>query len=144
MAATKVKPTNGSETTTEATPEKKKRVQKPRPTRVAYPGLKDADGKAVKLSEVPADYDRKIHKDLKRGQFTDDAQFFGFMASRAQAKVDFFLRKAEEAKRVGNTADRARAKKLLKMREQMAALRKQLEEQNVDVDALLASATVTE
>jgi len=145
MSATKVNPTAAKPEKAPKAPkaEKPPKAPKEKIVRVEYPGLTDADGKPVKFqtAEIPADYSRKIHTDLKRKHFASEDLYYTMMANRAKAHMESFLLKAEDAKKVGNVADKKRAKKLLKMREQMAELRKQLEEQNIDVDALFAAAS---
>jgi hypothetical protein len=122
-------------------PGTKEKVPKPEKVkRIAYPGLKGADGKATKLqtAEIPTDFDSKKHLPLSRKDFAEEHLYFTLRAAQYMKQVKFFEAKAEDAKKTGNVADKARARRLLKMQEKMAELRAQLEGQGVDVDTLLS------
>ena len=124
-----------------AKPGKKEKVEKAaKAPRVPYPGLKDEAGNDVKLAsaDIPADFNPRQHLPLQRKHFASEDLYFTVRANHARKQAAFFDAKAEEAKKVGNVADKARARRLIKMQEKMAELRKQLEAQNIDVDELLA------
>lgn len=119
-----------------------------------YPGLLavDESGNAVmiddgaggqvqqrnKLTAVPTDYDAKKYAKLKSSDFADEAVYMDFRAAEAQRLVTLFSNRARKLRTLGSVADRARANKLIKMRENMAKLAAQLKAEGVDVDALTA------
>lgn len=126
--------TNGSKG--DPTPKPKRQ----RPVRITHPALKpDADGKAtVKLDEYPADWDAKVHKPLRRKDFTGDHVFLERRATELEAKAKQLRIEAEEARKLGNSADRAKAKKLRSMLDKVADLKKELEAQGIDVTSLVS------
>lgn len=107
--------------------------------KVLHPALEPNDeGKPTKkLTEVPSDFDPKLHKPLKKGDFENEAVFMRMKADELEAKAKKLREDAEVVEKLGNKADRAKAKKLRAMQEKMTDLRKQLEEQGIDVDELL-------
>lgn len=117
---------------TEKPPKEKK-------TRVEHPAVA-ALGKDQLLEAIPEDFDSSKHAPIKRSQFKEDHLFFSYRAQLARAAAARFDKLAEQAKQVGNRADRAKANKLVKMQAKFAELRKTLEASGIDVDALLATA----
>lgn len=110
----------------------------------------DANGKAVpgraegKLQAVPANWKPKEHKPLKRSDFADEATFIEFRAILAEQKAERMAtaarklrQQAERIRQFGDEGTRKKANKLLKAREQMAALEKELAEAGIDVSALV-------
>ena len=106
--------------------------------RPVHPHVGNEDQEVYPFSTLPGDFDFGKHKALKKKDFIADHQFFSYRADELRHKADEMTAKAEEAKVLGSTKDRAKAKRLRKMQEKMAELRKSLEEDGVDVDALLA------
>lgn len=117
--------------------EKAKKEKKP--GRVAYPGLKAADGTDVKLKAIPTDWDRKAHKGFSRKNFEDDALYLEWRAQQFDHAAAALRKQAEESKKLGNVKDRAKAKRLLQLQKRLGELQKQLADQGINVEALLAS-----
>lgn len=86
---------------------------------------------------LPEGFDFNEHKLLRRKNFTRDDLYFEHRALHLDHKAGKFRGMAAEAKALGSREDRARAKKLQRMNDQMAELREQLEKSGVDVGALL-------
>ena len=112
--------------------ETKERKKYVRPERKQYPIPKD------KLKEVPANYDPKVHAPLKRGDFENEALFFDMKADEYDRKATRCRVEAGTYRKLGSKEDRAKAKRLLKMRERYSELEAQLRGQGVDVDAILS------
>lgn len=92
---------------------------------------------------LPDGFDFNEHKLLRRKNFVNDALYFEHRALHLEHRAAAFRGMAAEAKAFGSREDRARAKKLQRMNDQMAELRKQLESSGVDVSALLAAKAET-
>lgn len=121
---------------------KDEKAKKEKIKRVAYPlpaDPKSEDGGTLKLTEIPADWDPKLHKPLTKKDFAEDHLFFELKARQAEAAAAKFRKMGEDSKKVGNVADRAKAKKLQSMQKRMEELKAQLTAQGIDVNALLAS-----
>jgi len=125
--------------TEEATPEqtKKERATKPE---FGLVGSDDLEVYPFKV-EIPEGYEFGKFASLKKRDFTEDYLFMLHRAAEYELKVVDLRAKAEEYKKLGNAKDRAKAKKLLKLREQFASLKETLAGQGIDVDSLLASAS---
>lgn len=106
--------------------------------RVVHPSVVAKDH--AKLTEVPKDFDFSKNRPLRRKDFADDGKFFLYKAAECDAKAADFRKKAEEAGKLGAGKEKGKAKRLLKMQEKMAELKKQLSEQGIDVEALLKDA----
>lgn len=119
--APKTAPTQSTKPGTPAPTAKEKR-----PERVDFPGLKGADGKAVKLTEWPKDFDGKVHKPLHRGDFQDEAVYLDHKAAELEDRAKRMRQEAADARLMGNAADRQKAKKLRAMQERMKALETEL------------------
>lgn len=106
--------------------------------------LKDgAEGKPLvnedgKYLAVPADYNPKIHKPLKRGDFQDETLWFELTADALEKKAKRLRAKAEELKKFGGK-DRVKAKKLLAMQKRFLEFKKSLASSGLNVDEILAS-----
>lgn len=114
-------------------------------TKVKHPSLvgpNDEEGKPteLKIKEVPADFDPKVHMHLKKTDFESDGAFLRFRAAQLRAQAAKFETEAELADKLGSRADRQKAKKLIAMQSKMEELRKQLADAGVDIDALTADA----
>lgn len=107
--------------------------------RVPHPALKaDEKGKAtVQLDDFPADFDPKVHKPLRRGDFKNEAPFLERKATELEARARELRREADEARKLGSQADRAKAKKLRAMMDKMEEIKAQLKAQGIDVDAVV-------
>ena len=112
--------------------------------KVVYPGLIGKDPKddsktiKIRLDAYPDDFDPKVHKSLKRNDFTNEAIWYENEAAKFDKKAADMREKAEQARKLGNVKDRATAKKLMAIQKKAAELRESLAEQGVDVDALMA------
>lgn len=95
--------------------------------------------KRRKLDTVPSDYDSEKHERLTPRDFVDESVYLDFQIQLQEAKLAGLRQRAEIVKAAGTGETRARANKLLKMRQQMAALTKQLEAEGVNVDLVLGN-----
>lgn len=107
--------------------------------KVPHPALLDADGAPVKLTEIPADHDPKIHLPLKKSNFENEWTYLEMKAVAHEESAAKLRKEAETIKSLGSSADRARAKKLLAMQERMSELMESLRSQGLDPDAILAA-----
>lgn len=126
---------------TPATIEETKKEKVVRTKRTIHPLVGNADVKVYPFKATPPDYNFTSHKPLKKKDFASDEFFFNYKAEELIAKADLWKAKAEEARKLGSTKDRAKAKRLIKMQETMAQLRKQLEAQGINVDELMGTKT---
>lgn len=111
--------------------------------KVSYPGLlgpNDTEGKptSLLLKEWPADHNPKLHKPLVRKNFENEVPWLINRAEHCESQAATFRKEAEMVGKLGSKSDRQKAKKLIAMRDRMAELRKQLEAEGIDVDALTA------
>jgi hypothetical protein len=97
------------------------------------------DGETV----VYSGYDVRKHKPLKKTDFASSANFLQFQAHSIRLKAERMLAvakdketKAERLLKFGDEQTRKKAAKVAKMREQLAALEKQLSEEGIDVQEL--------
>ena len=91
------------------------------------------------LTETPGDFDFEIQARLVRKDFKEEHQFLTYRATDAQFRATAYQKQAAESKALGSSADRKKAKKLVKMRDSMQELMDGLRKQGVDVDKILAS-----
>lgn len=122
-----------------AVPEKPAKPE--RKGRPAHPLVGNADTNVYPFKELPADFDFKTMRGLSKKDFATDAAFFEYKAKGLEAQAANFRVLAENARKLGSSAERNKAKKLVKLQEQMAELSKQLAAQGIDVNALLAAKT---
>lgn len=139
----KVRPNVASKKKTESqsvAPPEAPPAEKKEPKRIAHPDLlTDDEGQpTAKIKEIPKDYDRTKHLPLRRRDFEDEAKWFDMRANEFDVKAFAHRKMAEEFRTLGSAKDRAKARRLVSMQKQMADLRKTLEDEGVDVDALLA------
>jgi len=88
-------------------------------------------------SPIPEGYEFGKTQGLKKRDFAEEYIYLEHRALEAEAKAVALRAKAEESKKLGSSKQRGKAKRLLKLQEQFAALRESLEGQGIDVDALL-------
>lgn len=117
----------------------------------AKPGTTDDAAKKVKknraqypipeggLEGVPADFDRKKFKPLKKKDFKNEADFLELRATNLEEAAKR-LRDEAKAVRAGGGKDKGKAKRLVAMTKKMADLKASLEAEGIDVAALLAAA----
>lgn len=91
---------------------------------------------------VPEAFSFKDHKPLRKKNFENEALFYEHKAAEMDYKRGDFLGKAEEARKLGSPKERAKKRQIIKLQEKMSELRKQLEGQGIDVDALLQGTVV--
>jgi len=102
---------------------------------------------AFKISEepyevmIPDGFDFKVHKVLKKKNFKDDAMYYDHVAAGLDWKAKLFRSKAEECRKLGSPAERAKKRQMIRLNEKMEELKAQLTEQGIDVKALLEAAT---
>lgn len=117
-----------------ASNEPAKRVDRKKPKHPALEGGK-------KIKAVPPDWSTRDYADLKASDFEDSAQHV-FMRHRAayyRRRAEALEKQAKMVEEFGTSADLKKAQRFLKMQEQFAALKKQLEDAGLDVDALVAA-----
>ena len=88
-------------------------------------------------------WNHRKHNPLKKGDFTDEAEFVNYQAFTFRIKAAIFMEKAKVAekragrlKKFGNQQQRKTISKILKMQEQLALLTKQAEAENIDISSL--------
>ncbi len=86
---------------------------------------------------VPEGFVFGKHKTLKKNAFQADHLYFAHRAADLAFRSEQFTAKAEEAKKIGSGKERNKAKRLQKMQAKMSELRKELEDQGIDVNELL-------
>jgi len=126
-----------------------------RPAKSAKPGTEDGAAQKEKveridyvvpeggLTEVPADFDPKKHKPLKRKDFKDESVFLLSRAAELEKKAAWYRTEAENVKKLGSVKDRVKAKRLLAMQKRMQELQASLAAEGVDVAALLGTLEAT-
>ena len=94
------------------------------------------DSKVYPFAETkPEGFDFKVHKSLKKKDFTADHLFYLFRAVEMDNKAAVFRKQAEEAEKLGSSKDRGKLKRLVKLQDKIAELKQQLEAQ-LGVDAV--------
>lgn len=106
-------------------------------------GNKDAELYPFKVA-MPENFDFKIHKSLKKRDFTADHLFYEYRALEMEFKAKSFRAQAEEAKKLGSAKDRSSAKRLVRLADKMTELKTQLSKQGINVEELLAAAAKEE
>ncbi len=88
-------------------------------------------------------WNHRKHNPLKRGDFTDEAEYVNYTAFTFRIKAAIFMEKAKVAelrakrlKKFGNQQQRKTISRILKMQEQLALLTKQAEAENIDISSL--------
>ncbi len=106
----------------------------------------DEDGEVDAAGKKPVLYggwNHRKHNPLKKGNFTDEAEYVNYTAFTFRIKAAVFMEKAKVAelrakrlKKFGNQQQRKTISKILKMQEQLALLTKQAEAENIDISSL--------
>ena len=105
---------------------------------------------AFKISATPYDvalpegFDFKVHKILKKKNFTTEALYYEHRVLEMEFKAEKFAALAEECRTMGSAADRRKKKQIVKLNSKMNELKAQLIAQGIDVEALIAAAAVTD
>jgi len=89
-------------------------------------------------NEVPEGFVFGKFAGLKKVDFAQEWFYLEHKAAECDAKAAALRTKAEESKKLGNSAQRGKTKRLMKLKEQLAVLTEQLSGQGIDVEALLA------
>lgn len=104
----------------------------------SFTGKKDANGK---LMEIPSTWNPKEFKPLSRKEFASDDVFLDFRAQDLELKIERVVKlakdlrvRASNLRKFGDEKTRKKAAKLQRMREQMAALEKELESEGVTAE----------
>jgi len=85
---------------------------------------------------VPEGFDFTKYKMLKRGVFKTEALFFEHRAAECEFRAEHWRSRATESSAMGDKAQRAKAKRLIRLQAKYDELREQLVEQGVDVEAI--------
>lgn len=96
--------------------------------KVDYPGLNvDAEGKVTtRLKDYPADHDPRVHKQLKRHHFENEAPLLERRADELQKRVDALREEAKTARLGGSSSSRGKLKKLKGMMSKFAEMKAEL------------------
>lgn len=122
----------------EAGPAQGKKEPKPKIVKVPY-GKRDAEGDLLqKLSERPADFDRKKHEPLRRKDFDTFANYLDFRAAGMEDAAKQMRQMAADEREGKGKSTKAKQKRLLNLKDKFEQLRKELEAAGVNVDAALA------
>lgn len=122
-------------------PEPRKKRGRPASTKVVYPGLftTGEDGvEDVKLTEIPNDWDAKLHQNFKGSDFIDETVFLEWKAQQYDVKAVDLRKQIDAIRSLGSVADRKNARRLMALTSRIAELQSQLEANGTDVGALLA------
>lgn len=97
------------------------------------------DAPRLEQPTLPEGYDHKIHKGLGRLDFVNDLVYAEYRALKYEGVAKRIRNEIEQMKKLGSSADQAKAKKLMSMQLRMAALAKELAagDSPVDLSALL-------
>ena len=118
-----------------AKPKKEKKVKTKKPVF----GLVDSTDEAVYpfSVEVPEGYEFGKFAALKKRDFKEEYIYTLHRAADYENRAVKMREEAEKIKSLGGSKARSKAKRLIKLREQFAALSEQLKASGIDVDALL-------
>jgi len=112
-------------------------AKKTKPERIYHPLLEAKPGEdgnlkpTVKLKDWPADYDPKIHKQLKRGHFENEAPLLRKRAEEYREKAAKLDIEASDCEKNGGKA-KGKVKTLRKMMDRFAEIRGELEAAGTD------------
>lgn len=101
--------------------------------------VNDPNDKVYPFKEAtPEGYEFGKFKPLKKRDFVEDWLYYEHRAQEMEAKAKAFHEQADESKKLGSGKQRAKAKRLVKLRTQIAELTQALKDQGIDVEQLLA------
>lgn len=89
---------------------------------------------------VPEGFDFGAYKPLKKKNFKQEYLWYLHKAAEMEFKATKYKTEAEEIKKLGSPAERMKKKQIIRLQSKMDELKKQLTEQGIDVEALLAEA----
>lgn len=120
----------------ETKPEKKEKVPRV-PFMNTDLGTRNDDGKLV---GQPEGFDGKLHLKPSRDDFADHAEFYDFQAAQCEGRVEYFgrqrdkwLEQAASFRRFGDPEKRKKFARAERLREQLAALDAELEDEGTEV-----------
>lgn len=125
---------------------KAKKEKEKKAKRIEFPGLvaeENGEKTRKQLKEWPADFDPKAHKPLRRGDFENESVFLIHRADEFEARAKAYRTEAEAVSKLGSAQDRAKTKRLAAMQKKIEDLKKQLADQGVDVEAMMAAMAAT-
>jgi hypothetical protein len=143
-----------TEATADGSEAPKKRGRKANPNavkRIFHPALEAAQktleksGKTVtrptkQIAEIPGDYDAKLHKPLRRADFSDESAFYEYKARELEAKAADLRKQGEQIKSLGGIKNQADAKKLVALQKRMLELTEKLSQGGkVDTSGVMAN-----
>lgn len=121
--------------------------EEPKPSRgkEVFEQVDSSDENIYPFSEaVPEGFDFDKHKPLKKRDFKEEYLYYEFRAEDLERKAAKLREQAEESKKLGSGKARQKAKRLVKLKSQIAKLTESLKESGVDVESILASMAETE
>ena len=98
-----------------------------RASKVTYPGVEG--GKKIEGDSLPPDYDPKKHLGLRPNDFAKEEVYWDWQALLLDSKAKEAKEKAEECRKYGSAETRKEAKRLAKLREDMASAQEALKSQ---------------
>lgn len=125
--------------TPDAKGKKAKKAKGEKVKREKFPGIPE-DG----LTEWPAEFDPKKHKPLRRQDFKDETVWLEHKADQLEKSAARMRDEAKTLRSLGDTGERGKARKLLKVSKELATLTEALKAKGVDVDALLKAGDTEE
>jgi len=111
------------------------KAKKEKPEKIMHPLLApNPEGKPTqKLKEWPADFDPKVHKQLKRSHFENEAPLLRRRAEEMRQKAAKLDEEAADCEKGGGNA-KGKVKKLRSMMDRFAELRAELEKDGVKTE----------
>lgn len=79
-------------------------------------------GPQLKGSETPENWDSKIHKPLNKGDFKNEYDYLDWRAADYEARAASMRKEAEQIRKLGSSADRAKLKRIDAFQEKMLEL----------------------
>jgi len=122
----------------EAKPAKPKKEKKVREKKPVFENVDSTDESVYPFTEeMPEGYEIGKYQTLKKRDFKEEYMYSLHKAAVHEHAATKLREEAEKIKSLGGKKARSKAKRLIKLQQQFAALREQLEGQGVDVDSLL-------
>lgn len=90
---------------------------------------------------IPDGFNFKDYKPLKKKNFKTDELYYRHRVKEMEFKMEAFVVKADEAKKLGSSSDRRKKKQIIKLQAKIIELKRLLTDQGIDVEALLRTET---
>lgn len=90
------------------------------------------------LDAWPADFDPKKHKPLRRSDFKNELPYLEHRREKLQSQLTSVEEEIKLVKETGSSGGRAKAKKLLKVQNELDTLKDALAAQGINAEELLA------